>query len=175
MTVIPDFFKTAMYTIIEFLTLLSRLLIYLRSLQVLQDSRMSVNSRSLMAQRRKQEQRRMLRQLGWYSMAFLLFGIWISVYRTFADVSVIIGIVRRGWNEDVAHLPTVAMVMMAIHYVLSPLRACMNALVFTMVNHRSREWWRQKFSTIFSTLRHTKKKDTVVPTTFEDYAPVFQH
>jgi hypothetical protein len=127
--VIPDIVKTLLYAALEIYTVIVRIKIFKCTQKMLSDIS-ALLSTSPNAIRKRQEERRLFRQLSFYSLPFILFGIWLILYRSYVDIWFTVKVIQHGFHKFTGQTDEAGRVLMAMHHMLSPLRGLMNAIVY---------------------------------------------
>jgi hypothetical protein len=136
--VIPDFIKTIGYIVLEAFAMTIRVAVY-RAIKKILSSAAVKNSAS--AIKKEQKLRSLVRQLTLYSLSFVLFGVWLIIYRTYFDVLYTIIVIKEGIQNFHLVDNLAGEILIAIHHILLPLRGTMNAIVYGILS----KWFQMMF------------------------------
>jgi len=75
-----------------------------------------------------------------YCLPFILFGVWVIIYRIVTDVYFTHYIIRNGVAGFEAKLDITCIIFMEIHRILTPMRGFANCLVYVIVSR----WFSRK-------------------------------
>ncbi|KAL0491302.1 7 TM domain-containing transmembrane protein [Acrasis kona] len=138
--VVPDLIKSLTFITLEVLGICMRVAVYLSTNKILSKNLITRNSPKAAAIKLKQ--RKLIKQLSMYSLPFLMFGVWIVIYRLYNDSTSISYAITNGVDEYEGNskLSLFNVVILTIHLILYPLRIAMNALVYCILTN----WFKKK-------------------------------
>ncbi|KAL0490785.1 4 TM domain-containing transmembrane protein [Acrasis kona] len=137
--IIPDMAKNITYVSIEVSNVVVRIMVFVCTTKIFENTVILQNTPKAIHKRQKKN--KLLRQLTLYCLPFFVFGIWLLVYRIIGDIDMIDSVYRFGFIKFKQY-GEVELFLMAVHWILTPLRTLANALVYGVLT----KWFRTKFN-----------------------------
>lgn len=130
--------KTAIYVILEFVTVSVRIGIFCSVRKLHQETSLLTVSKK--AEKQRAEEWRVAKQMTFFTLPFLICGTVLIIYRLTTDIS---NLVETTSNpNDPPHYNIAVQVLICIHTILFPLRGFLDALVYGL----SSKWFRQNIT-----------------------------